>query len=225
MNNQYLSHNLVMIHDKDQKITFISNDVMNMFNIDESFIGYNLCEKGIISEQCLKKFTEVANIVQKNKCIIDCTISFVPKGYPEYFIINLYIVVMPSFDDFLNINGNIILFLPKENYTVLQLIRNKNEQLQNLIQRTSKREFEIFYLLTQNLSQNEIATNLKISKGNVSKIIGHNLMYKLGVNSTDELISLGVQLGINHITLTADNQLDQLEPLSVVTLPPINPYL
>lgn len=67
-----------------------------------------------------------------------------------------------------------------------------------LTESLSKREFEILYLLSNGLSQYQIADKLGVSRSTVLKNITDRIMPKLNINNNDssEIIRIAISLGI-----------------------------
>jgi hypothetical protein len=120
---------------------------------------------------------------------------------------NYHELIFQVFEPIVDMHNNVVAVIAKKipiiNSNLFNLFfpEYKNELCnvgQALSEELSQREFEIVYLLSNGLSQYEIASKLGISRSTVLKTITDRILpkFNLAENDSKELIKLAIALGI-----------------------------
>jgi DNA-binding CsgD family transcriptional regulator len=211
----------IILHDIDNKIIFSTDKVCQfVFNLPFSEVKgksilaiYNPADENMHIIDKVRNYTKISN--QSVTCLRTPS-----KVYPQTFTkpnsehqqqFPLFsIKISPVVDDTGTTVATFSIYQLFNNYDLFYSIyytklNNKDRELN--LPRTeltsynlSKRELEILYLLSQNLSQREIAQLLDITRGTVTKILTEKIYTKLNIpiNNNKHLIQRAIELGINE---------------------------
>ena len=108
----------------------------------------------------------------------------------------------PIFDHEQNVVAVLAKKLPTINQNLFNLFLNKQNTINNnqeLVDRFSTREFEILYLLSNGLSQYEIAEKLGVTRSTILKYLNDRILKKLCLNenNSENIIKAAITLGIH----------------------------
>jgi len=225
----------VVLHDLDNRIIFSSDNVCEfVFNLPFSKIkNKHIFEIYSPADENMHIINNVRNYTQRTRHSVTC-IRTPSEIFPQIFTrpnsehqqqFPLFSIrIFPVVDNSGDTVATFSIYQLFNNYDLFYSIyytqqQDQRGELEEYTTKTalsdcglSKRELEILYLLSQNLSQRTIAKVLNVTRGTITKIISEKIYIKLGIttNSSKALIQRAIELGIN------DNIPQSLLPNGVV---------
>jgi DNA-binding CsgD family transcriptional regulator len=196
--------NNFILFDLNLKVLLASVGVLNRlsYNGQKDIIGKTYTDFNHLKPEYIPKLISIFKQCIKNKQ----TINFITLGgqiRPKYknhheLIFQSY---KPIFDNKQNVVAIVASKIPTINTNLFHIFFPKFQtQLENsgtITEKLAQREFEVFYLLSNGLSQYEIAKQLSISRNTVVKTISERILPKLALNDNKELIKIAIALSIH----------------------------
>jgi DNA-binding CsgD family transcriptional regulator len=192
------------LFDLNLKVLVASDGVIKRLNYanQKDILGKTYADFNHLKPEYIDKVIAIFKQCIKNKDTIHC-ITLGGQLRPKYknhheIIFQSY---TPIFDDKQNIVAVLTSKIPTINANLFHIFFPKfKTQLQNssdITEKLSKREFEVLYLLSNGLSQYEIAEQLSISRNTVVKTISERILPKFSLNDSKNLINIAIALSIH----------------------------
>lgn len=195
-----------VLYDISLKVLMASNTVLERlgYPAQNDIIGKNYSDFNHIKPELIAGLEKIFLRCLKTKQSINL-VCIGGQIRPRFK--NHHELIFQSYKPILDPTGQVIAVLaakiPTINTNLFHLFYpsyiSKLIKIANVTESLSTREFEVLYLLSNGLSQYEIATELNISRSTIVKTISERILPKLGLleNDSKELIMLAISLGIH----------------------------
>ena len=185
-----------IVHDLEGKIRFLNEQTAKIIaNIEaKQLIGTTLFDLKIISESEYETLKKIRDDVITKRQIIRCinfsTNCLIEQGLSHHIY---QCSILPIIDLNNEVIGTLTTGRLLDNFNpYYHYIKGLNMDLSTETSKTlsllSPRELEIVYLLAHGMSQRDVASFLRISRGNVSRVLTENISKKWDIEPTTEAI-------------------------------------
>jgi DNA-binding CsgD family transcriptional regulator len=201
---QIYDKNNFVLYDLNAKVLVASNGVIERLKYTNSkeIIGRAFSEFNHIKPEYLSKLSTTFNqcIEHKKRINIIALGGQIKPKYKNHHEL-IFQVYQPIFDLEQNVVAVLTSKIPTVNANLFNMffpqyqVRLNDDE--NLTEKLAKREFEVLYLLSNGLSQYEVAELLSISRNTVAKTISERILPKLSLNSNEQLIKIAIMYSIH----------------------------